>query len=359
MSSILSSRRSYELPISRDYVRHWSMPEAVREIIQNALDSDSPFEYEFRNNSLFIRSSGSALSTSTLLLGSTSKAHATDKIGSFGEGYKIALLVLTREGYSVKIHNRGRLWVPCFKKSRQFDTEVLCIEDSVDTMMFDGICFEIDGMTPSAEAQVREICLRMQNDIGQVHNTAMGQILLDRPGKLYVGGLLICDTELKYGYNINPGHISLERDRQTVSGFDLKFVAKEMWFLTQQYAQIAKMIEDKVPDLEYAEYGTPELVKEACYLAFRAKYPGAVIAKSQDELDALVKRGMTTEIVVHDRWAPIVSSYKEYKAEVMIPVIPPAEILRQWLSVNRKAIRSSAIESFKLILKQSETWRLK
>lgn len=146
MTSILSSRRSYELPISRDYVRHWSMPEAVREIIQNALDSESPFEYEFKSDKLFIRSRGAILPTSTLLLGKTSKAHATDKIGSFGEGYKIALLVLTREGYSVKIHNNGRIWTPFFKQSRQFDAEVLCIEDSADPIPFEGISFEIDGM---------------------------------------------------------------------------------------------------------------------------------------------------------------------------------------------------------------------
>lgn len=359
MSSILSSKRTYELPIAREYVRHWSMPEAVREIIQNALDSDSPFEYEFKDHKLYVYSRGASLNTSTLLLGKTSKADSADKIGSFGEGYKIALLVLTREGYEVRIRNNSRVWTPFFKHSRQFDEEVLCIEDTADTHRFDGVCFEIDGMTPAAEHQVREICLGMQKDVGEMYHTSMGYILVNRPGKLYIGGLYICDTELKFGYNINPGHISLERDRQTVSGFDLKFTTKEMWFLTQRYAEIAKMIEDKVPDLEYAEYGTPELVKEACYLAFRAKYPGAVIVKSQDELDALVKRGMTTEIVVHDRWAPIVSSHKGYKAEVMVPVAPPVEVLRQWLSVNRKAIRSSAIESFKLILKQSETWRLK
>lgn len=58
MSSILSSKRTYELPIAREYVRHWSMPEAVREIIQNALDSDSPFEYEFKDHKLYVYSRG-------------------------------------------------------------------------------------------------------------------------------------------------------------------------------------------------------------------------------------------------------------------------------------------------------------
>lgn len=37
--------KSYELPLARDYVRHWGVTEAVRELLQNMLDSESPNEF--------------------------------------------------------------------------------------------------------------------------------------------------------------------------------------------------------------------------------------------------------------------------------------------------------------------------
>lgn len=351
--------KSYELPIAKTYVRHWGMAEAVRELLQNAIDSDSPFEWEFREDTLHIRSRHSRLSAATLLLGQTSKSDSTDTIGSFGEGYKIALLVLTREGYPVTVHNGDRTWRPMFRQSRQFDSEVLCIEDEPAAQRRGGLEFEVGGLSPADIAMIRDGCLHMQDDIGEVHQVQQGRILRARSGKLYVGGLLVCDTELKFGYDVKPEFLKLERDRQTVSSFDLKCLTERMWFDTGRWDEIAQMIGDGVKDLEYAEYGATDLVKDACYRAFRAKHPGAVIAKNQEELDALVKRGMTN-VIVSRHWAPLVSQAKAYTAEVVVPVTPPVDVLRKWLAANRREMRSASIESFrKELISQAESWRLK
>lgn len=357
--NILTTRRSYELPIAKTYVRHWGMAEAVRELLQNAIDSDSPFEWEFGADTLHIRSRHSRLQASTLLLGQTSKADSTDTIGSFGEGYKIALLVLTREGYPVTVHNGDRTWRPRFVQSRQFDAEVLCIDDHAASRAREGLEFEVGGLSPADMATIRDGCLHMQDDLGEVHAVHEGRILRARPGKLYVGGLLVCDTELQFGYDVRPEYLRLERDRQTVSNFDLLFLTKTMWFQTGRWQEIAQMIGDSVKDLEYAEYGAPEMVREACYQAFRAKYPGAVIAKNQDELDTLVKRGMTN-VVVCEPYYPHVTAHTAYRTEVVVPVTPPVDVLRAWLAANRREMRGAAIEAYrKQLLVQAEDWRLK
>ena len=356
---ILSSRRSYELPIAKTYVRHWGMAEAVRELLQNAIDSESPFEWEFRDDTMLIRSRHSRLQASTLLLGQTSKSESTDTIGSFGEGYKIALLVLTREGYPVTVHNGDLTWRPAFCKSRQFDAEVLCIEDTAASRAREGLEFEVGGLSPADIATIRDGCLQMQDNLGEAHEVAEGRILRARPGKLYVGGLLVCDTALQFGYDVRPEYLRLERDRQTVSNFDLLFLTKTMWFQTQRWQEIAQMIGDEVPDLKYAEYGAPELVREACYQAFRAKHPGAVIARNQDELEALVKRGMTN-VVVCAPYYPHVTMARAYQTQVVVPVTPPVDVLRKWLAANRREMRGAAIEAFKKeLLVQAEDWRLK
>lgn len=356
--NILSGAKTYELPIARTYVKHWGMAEAVREIIQNAIDSESPFEYEFSGDKLFVRSRFAKLATSTLLLGATSKAENKDTIGSFGEGYKIALLVLVRAGYGIRVLNGDRVWTPTFKHSRQFDAEVLCIEDAAASIKVEGLAFEVTGLSPSDIAQIRESCLFMQDHLGALISTSYGNILRERPGHLYVGGLFVCETKLKFGYDVKPQYLSLERDRQTVSSFDLQFLTKNMWFETERFEEIAQLIGEGVADTEYAQYSAPEMVKEACYRAFRAKHPGAVIAKDQDELDVLVKRGMTN-VVFSREYAPFVSTSKSYQSEVVIPASLPADVLAKWFRENRKAMHTPAIVAFKALIVEAESWRLK
>lgn len=358
MKNLLSNSRTYELPIARTYVRHWGMAEAVREIIQNALDSQSPFEYEFSGETLTVRSRFATLAASTLLLGATSKADNKDTIGSFGEGYKIALLVLVRAGYPVRVLNGDRVWTPVFKHSRQFDAEVLCIEDAPAASKIEGLAFEVSGLSPADVAQIRESCLFMQDHLGALMSTSYGNILRERPGKLYVGGLFVCETKLKFGYDMKPQHLQLERDRQTVSTFDLQFLTKNMWFETELWDEIAELIGAEAPDLEYAEYGAPELVREACYRAFRKNHPGAVIAKDQAQLDGLIKNGMTN-VIFHRAYAPFVSTSKSYRAEVVIAVDLPADVLAKWLRENRKAMHTGAIVAFKDLIARAQDWRVK
>ncbi len=356
----------YELSLVKNYVSHWGMAEAVRELIQNALDSDSPFVYEFvpdeegDASTLRLTSEFAKLSPQTLLLGATSKADSRDAIGSFGEGYKIALLVLTRLGYDVDMLNGDLLWKPRFKFNRQFGEELLAIEE---TTLADkrnkGLTFLVHGLSPADVAAVRASCLRMQDSIGAVKQTTYGDILLERPGELYVGGLLICTTEMKFGYDIKPEFIRLERDRQTVSSWDLATITRDMWFETKEFDRIAELIEAEAPDLEYAKYTSPELVKEACYQLFRRNNPGALVAGSQAELKEMIERGLTTTVYVGGGMYSAVSQSASYRREThtLVAVQLPVERLRQWLSTNRGEMRSKSIEAFKKLIAEAQGWK--
>lgn len=356
------TKKTYELPISPTYVRHWGLVEAVRELIQNAVDSESPFEYEFTpEGDLHIISRHATLSPTTLLLGSTSKADRTDAIGSFGEGYKIALLVLARENRAVTIYNGDRVWRPMFKMSKTYDAQVLCIEDTISPRRNEGLTFVIEKLTPSEIASIIESCLMMQNHIGKIAQARQGTILFERPGKLFIGGLYICDTGLKFGYNLNPGTVALERDRKTVDGFDLKWWAKELWFQTERWDEIASLIEDECPDMEHAEYGAPEILKETLYRIFVKKNPGKIIVKSRAELEAKVKSGLIeTEIVqVGGPYATLVSSSRSYLSSqpAKTPAALPYVQLERWLKANRSEMRSKAIEAFKSLIETAKEWK--
>lgn len=352
--------KTYELPLSRQYVRHWGVVEAVREIFQNALDSDSPFEYSLGTDHLSITSRFSRLEPKTLLLGSTSKADAPDKIGSFGEGYKIALLVLTREERPVTVFNHELRWDPEFRMSRHFGEEILCIRESkYPEGRGKGLTFHVDNLEQADIDAIVESNMHMWNSVGQVIDTHYGQILLDHPGKLFVNGLFVCKTEMKYGYNMKPEHLRLERDRQTVSSFDLQFLAKDMWFSTGRHQQVAELIADNAPDLKYANYGTPEVVKEACYRLFMDRHPGSIVASSQKELEQMVAQGLERVVVAHETFSDIVKTSNSYSTKEAVFVRSPAQVMTEWFRENRGHMRREGIVAFKGLLNQANGWKLK
>lgn len=356
----LFSAKVYQLPLARSYVRHWSYLEAVRELIQNAIDSDSAFEWQFGPDWLTITSRLTTLLPSTLLLGTSSKADANDKIGSFGEGYKIALLVLAREDLEITMRNGKRQWKPFFRWSDEFQAELLCIQDEPCEVANEGLSFRIGGLTLENMEAIVESCLHMQspNTIGATIETTKGRILLERPGKLYVNGLFVCKTALDYGYDMKPEFLKLERDRQTVSTFDLQWATKDMWFETGRIEEIAKLIDEGCSDLAYAEHNTPELVKEACYRLFQKKFPGAVLAKSQKELEQMVAAGMT-KVIVHtvSAFASIIQSVPEHRQQAKIQVTPPSEILQEFFRAHRREMRTPAIKAFKALTELSKDWK--
>lgn len=362
---VIFGDRTFELPLARDYVSHWGMVEAVRELIQNALDADSPFVYEFETHeggmTLRLESKFARLTPQTLLLGSTSKRDDPDKIGSFGEGYKIALLVLTRLGYPVEVYNGDVIWRTEFRFNRNFGAEVLIVRETraPDRRNADGLTFCVHGLTGDDVTQIVDSCLLMQSNVGRVISTSKGDILEERPGKLYVGGLFICTTELQFGYDVKPAYLRLERDRQTVSSWDLKSITAEMWFETKDLRRVAQMVEANVPDVAYVEYGAPELVKEACYALFRENHPGAVAAANQAELDKLVRAGMEKVVVVSGGMHYAVTTSRGYQSEPRVHVASPSERLGAFLDSHRGHMTQRARDAFAKLIVEAKGWKLK
>jgi len=363
----------YELSLNKNYVQHWGLREAVRELIQNAIDSESPFEYEFspmsdahdrlqQNFQLRLTSKFTVLAAETLLLGTTSKADNDTAIGNFGEGYKIALLVLTRLGNSITVLNGKYKWIPEFRFNKKYGQELLTIREETIGYGNEGLSFIIGDLDSGDIDAIRESCLQMQASVGEVKDTQYGQILLEKPNTLYVGGLYICKTELEYGYNINPVYIKLERDRQTVSSFDLKWLAKDMWFATKEFATVAEMIEQNIPDMEYAEHGAPELLKEACYQVFKKNHgSGAVAVSSKAELERLVENKLEKVIYLgggsYYNNVTSSSSYQAATPKVITQTVE--EYLSEWFDSNKRYMSRYALSSFKEVLARSKQWAKK
>lgn len=356
----------YELPLAPSYVAHWGLKEAIRELIQNAIDSPAEFEYAILDDGIVLRSRGVTLDPKTLVLGITSKADDDHAIGSFGEGYKIALLVLTRLGLPVAVINGDVTWQPEFRTSRQFGTELLHIVERPTHSNPDypyrapqDLEFRVLGLTRDQVDEVVETCLQMQPPVEDAIYVPQGRILPSHPGKLYVGGLFVCDTELEFGYDVKPEYLKLERDRQTVNNWDIMILTRDMWFETDDHDRVALLIENNAPDTRYAQYGTPNQIREACYRLFQKMHPGAIAAKTQREMEALIEKGMTKVVIVNDSMHFAVTGSQGYKEVEMVVEITPTAALQAFFDQYGKYMPRLPKVAMKKLIERSKEWRIK
>lgn len=353
--------KKYELPLSVNYVRHWGIVEAVRELLQNALDSDSPFEFQHGKGFVRIISRGSYLPTETLVLGETTKADDNKKIGSFGEGYKIALLVLVRAGISVEVFNNDKYWVPSLESSKQFNgTQVLVIKEKpYNPGSNPGLIFHLSGLSDQQIADVSRSCIRLwqPEEVGVVEPTPWGDVLLNHSGTLFVNGLFVCNTRLKYSYNMKPQYLRLERDRQTVSTFDLQWLTMQMWnhIAAKHPMTLCNMVDGKALDVEYIDSAASELVKGIYHSHFQSTNGQKVAVEDQLNYDAVA--AYATPVLVPGTAVRLLAATSAYTAALPTPTPQPTprQVLEAWFDAKGLPIGGAEEELFSL----ADNWRLK
>lgn len=354
------SVKTYKLPMSASYVRHWGLSEAVRELLQNHIDSPEAGSLTWGTDSLAITNNDITIPASSLVLGGTSKADNDQMIGAFGEGFKLALLVLVRLGYGVKVLNGNLLWSPYMSMCDQYHAEILHIDETSEDTGNRNLSFVIDGLDEDDREIITKSCLLLQKPDADAIDTTMGQILPSRKGELYVGGLYICDTELTFGYNFKPQYMKLERDRQTVAEWELKFATKDIWYLTEQWDRIATMMRDKVPDVAMAEHYNIGFIKEACFKLFMKENPNKVVASSQEELERYVKSGMTKYVTLVDSpsYAKGITSHKDYNNSIKQwgKASTPYEDMQKFFQANGPRMRMEVKHNFQKLMEQAKEW---
>lgn len=222
-------RERYELPISLNYVESWGIREAIREILQNSIDANKSgyykkIDYDDNTEVLTITNEGAKLSVSSLVLGGSSKRDMDDQIGHEGEGYKLALVVLLRNGYDITIINSDRKWIPSFEFSEKFNSKILTIH-SEQIENTNNVSFIIKGITQDVFKDLYNYFPCMDDNYGETLKTDNGEILFDKrfAGRMFVEGLYIQeDKNFKYGYNFNSDVVDLDRDRKAINYYELK-----------------------------------------------------------------------------------------------------------------------------------------
>ena len=208
----LENMMRIETGVSEGYVKTWGVAQAVAEFVQNALDArDQGGHAHIRRNRkgrLIVRDTGAGLSLRHLAIGVSEKGEGAR--GQFGEGMKLAMLVMCREDRHIVIHSGGMRITPAL------ETGALGVRTLV---FYVGKVAERKGTTVYLECTENEAA----DAIGRFDSLDTGRRVrnrLSKPGgNLYVNGVLCAELEdALYSYHLGGKQAQelANRDRSSV-----------------------------------------------------------------------------------------------------------------------------------------------
>lgn len=372
----------FELSLNPQYVSNWGIWEALRELAQNCYDRSFEFhecEHNIHYNSfdqtMMFSNENTMLSTSTLLLGVTSKSNNDKTIGQYGEGYKLSLLVLTRMGIRVSILNGLQVWTPKIIKSKRYDSEILVIDVEKSKVKHNSLTFMLQGITPKMYSDffLKNINMDYPKD---TITTKFGNIILDNSvaGNIYCGGLFVqhCEDNCKYAYDIPPAYLKLDRDRQKVTSFNLFWITSQMWDSVTDIkykSHITDMIKNKNNDISNIEYFSPgrtdQLYKDICDLSyenFLSTYGIHAVPVSNSEDAELIKtkfKNFVPIVVSKVEYVYITGStdYKDYRNNMdNSGELCPYDMLNNFFNTYCDYMGEHMTKSFNALIAESKRW---
>ena len=218
-------------PITAAYVSDWGLREALREIIQNALDAGymQISSHNGDDNHWVISNQGS-FDREVLLLGNSIKSDGA--IGKYGEGMKLAMLVLARLGIVHYVEAGGASYRGAF-----------------DLSSFKEPTFVIyEGQSAASERVEFHIHCDISNIVHSIYKD-MDYGFCEEG--LYVNGLYVSDLPgFRYGYNMPNSEVNLDRDRRSVDTAVVKVYAAKLILAERTYSEIANLLFDQVQDVD-------------------------------------------------------------------------------------------------------------
>lgn len=349
--------RRHKMSLDVEYVKDWDVQDALREVFQNSIDHGD-WAWEYKDGFLRIRSKNA---TRTLLLGHSKKNG--ESIGKFGEGYKLAMLVLCRLGYAPWIMTGTESWKPKLINSRTYQTQQLVFDITDGQPQVDYIEFII----PNIDNQVfndlmdRNLHVR-QPSLGW--QTKYGHILSeDYAGKVFVGGLWVCNIEkMRHGYDLKPAYLSLDRDRRVVRDFDLQWLTCQMWRETDEFDYILTLIKEEALDVKYLDsftYNTKQGLADKAAEAFLDEHGNeAVPVTDQYDINQAKEQGHENIVLVPKVTVQLLgqSSLWSRPAPKILKKRPREILMDFYTKYYDEHFTQHMEEDFKEILEKAEDW---
>lgn len=203
-----------DYPVSLNYRSHWDEWCCIRELVQNSLDETEGFKIKALKNGIVVSDLGEGIQVKHLLFGITEKK-SEDARGRFGEGLKIALIVLKRLGYDIEIFsNHLHILVDTTKIEGEECLRLLYRETHNST---DGTLIKVVGY----EGETYEDRFVSGNKKILFHSYT-GDIIKETPKRLYVKDIYVQDLpNASYSYNLRK--CKLEESRGIADQWELEW----------------------------------------------------------------------------------------------------------------------------------------
>ena len=328
---------TYITNYNRKAIDHWSNYEAVREFVQNALDSEGEFEFEIVEGIIVLISKNIKVSNKMLMTGLSDKRDDPTKRGQYGTGSMFALCVLTARGVNVTMQNNDLLWDARFEYCDKFEDDIMVIDETVYYPSND-FTVTIQGLSEEDIEDVKQICLMFQ-DREVVVSTEYGNIInsVDDQGEVYCGGLFVQQTKgFKYSYDIKPEHLSLNQDRQSCSEWDLQTLTAKIIMSSGDKDLIRDAVESNQRDTSHVTYNyakVPEELSDEYAEEFIEEHGGSLVTNSYSdhrESEELGNKSVYLENGVKVKAIQSSSTYKEAIANIeLIEKKSPQETMEE------------------------------
>ena len=336
--------------MSKDYCSDWTAIDAIREKVQNALDSGKNYECDADEHEIDVITYGTTLTPQVFSMG-VSQKDGKNTIGKYGEGFKIAMLVLTRLELNPVIFTGDLLVKGLFRKHEFTGIETFCLEineEQSPTNDTQFICKSVGIDINELEAKVTPFA---KKPMGIPSNI---DIIQSRPGEVFVNGLYVAKEDLVFGYNFAPSKIELNRDRNMVNGVH--------WQLAEFYANLGvrhaetvfNLIERDAPDIRDLSYRLHDdkMQAELARLFYNKYGDGAKIAKP-----GTTYYGGSSNISVSSSASRVYSKCGVEEAKKVVDPDAPDVVLAKWLKSNRCAVRKDGRKSLEKIITRAKGWR--
>lgn len=332
--------KNIKLSIAPTYVSHWSWWEGVRELIQNAIDAGD-HDIIFEQGKITISSYGGKMPIQSLLMGKTTKEDDDTKIGKFGEGMKVGFLCLLRAGAAITVMNGKDLWKPLFEMDDVFDEKVLSIniiENQFLNRDENRVTIVVEEIPDHAMKKIKENYAPERPDLEiVVEAEGLGKAYAKKNTnncRLYVNGLYVSTVEGKYKFDYDfPAHvISLDRDRNQASDFEVRWNATRLLTQSDDILMLADLGMGHYDDLEHFDYQAkqsyytshyePETLKERAIEIFQEQngYNAFPINASWSE----GRKRLVTEMAIAKNKTPITlksQAYSMLEEEYRVPEV--------------------------------------
>lgn len=360
-------------PISKKYASHWTMYDALRELWQNSIDSQDDghemyWHFLPEKEMLIIGNENAYLNPNDFLIGGSEKVN---KIGQFGEGLKIAFLVLLREGCTVNFDNGGIKHAVVFEKSPDFNTDVLCIKELYLAKPKNDFRVTVKNISKKTFSKYTRMNLHLQNY--RALKAKDGEVLTEshQKGKVYIGGLYICyNPDTEFGYNFRPGIIPIDRDRRKIKSFDLSWAAKGL--IKEVHNELGTknvyaLAEKDAEDLRYLSTVSVESeeINDSLFLEFQKKHPGQIPAVNQNQANELLEQYEDIHpYIVNKVLYDILEKSRLYKSEMgkykMRTYLNPTEIIMKFINKHDEMIPQAVKTAmYDEIVEASYNWQRK